>query len=103
MHKNHEIRYAWHPKTFECMGAVPSLIGEGVSPPDNTTALRPSIPEGCAAVWDAAASKWTYPEDHRGEQGWLCGASAIVKELGPLPAEWSTLLAKEGTITKEFS
>lgn len=56
--------------------------------PPNSTAVKPDEREGRVPVWNGAS--WDYVEDHRGEKGWVNRVPFEIKELGPLPAGFTT-------------
>ena len=56
--------------------------------PPNSTTIKPDVIEGYAPVWNGDA--WEYIEDHRGEKGWVNRVPFEIKELGPLPADFTT-------------
>lgn len=64
--------------------------------PPNSTELKPELKEGYAPIWNGET--WEYVEDHRGEKGYIGKKFIEIKELGPLPDEFST---KEPEPTQE--
>ncbi len=56
--------------------------------PANGYIDAPSISDGCVAKRVNGA--WVNVENHIGEQGYINGVPAEVKEYGPLPDGWST-------------
>lgn len=55
--------------------------------PPNSTELKPELREGYAPIWNGKS--WDYIEDHRGESGYIGKEFIEIKELGPLPNEFS--------------
>jgi hypothetical protein len=75
-----------YPFTHKCPA------NKGSSPPLNATRTAPSepFPQGYWPGWDSVNDQWAYMEDHRGEKGYIGKESFEVKELGPLPDDFST-------------
>ncbi|AAS97203.1 tail assembly protein [Nitratidesulfovibrio vulgaris] len=59
-------------------------------PADATTLQPPAQREGFACVLNLAGDIWEHIEDHRGKAGYVEGQPHTVRDLGPLPAGWST-------------
>jgi len=55
--------------------------------PPNSTTVKPELREGYAPIWNGES--WNYVEDHRGEKGYIGKEPIEIKELGPLPNEFS--------------
>ena len=56
--------------------------------PPNSTTVKPDARAGYVPVWSGGA--WEYVEDHRGKKGWVNRVPVEIKELGPLPAGFTT-------------
>ncbi len=59
-------------------------------PADATTLPPPASLAGFARVLNLAGDVWEHVEDHRGKAGFIDGQPHTVRDLGPLPAGWST-------------
>jgi len=59
-------------------------------PADATTLQPPASLAGFARVLNLAGDVWEHVEDHRGKAGYVEGQPHTMRDLGPLPAGWST-------------
>lgn len=83
----HELENYYFDENGLYAGSAPAH--EGTLPPANALRAAPEIRDGHWPVLNAARDGWDYPEDHRGEQGWLNGGPIVIDRPGPLPEGWT--------------
>lgn len=64
-------------------------VNPGTLPPADALRTAPPRRDGYWPVRNQAGDGWELMEDHRGEEGWLHGQSAVITALGVLPEGWS--------------
>lgn len=87
--------YIYDPRTGEYLATV-ALVENPEEPdkylgagPWRIDVAPPHPTPGHAVCANAARDGWEIVEDHRGREGYVNGAAATIRTLGPLPEGWS--------------
>lgn len=94
--------YNLRADTFEFIGAGDAYVAPHTGLPAYCTDIEPpEVPAAHVAVFDGANNTWSQVEDHRGKVIFhtSTGAQIYVTELGPLPAN-TTSIAPDGQYQK---